>query len=312
MENVFPKKVRKSISQKGDSDTVTALLFTAPFLLLWIAWFFYPFMQSFLLSFQDFDFINPGAAKFIGLGNYIKLFSDNPEFLQAIYHSILIVVVAVPVQTILALIIAMALNTKIHGRAFFRTIYVIPNITSGIAAATIFMILFRQDYPVTKILSIIFRLPGETWIASAKLALPFIIILYIWQQVGFYMIIYLAGLQDVPQELYEACTVDGANALQQFIHVTVPMLRPVTFFIVSVGTINAFQVFDQVAAISRYGVLGSPAGATSTLITYFYQHGIRYTADMGLGCASVIVFLMIILAVTYLQKKFLDDKEGAR
>jgi multiple sugar transport system permease protein len=311
MQDVYQEKTRqKSFITIKDSDTVIGLLFVAPFLLLWLIWFFYPFIQSFLLSFQQFDFLTPDKAKFIGLGNYIKLFKNNPEFLSAIYHSVLLVVVAVPVQTVLALLIAIVLNQDIRGKGFFRTVYVIPNITSGIAAATVFMILFRQDRVITKVLAALFGLPNETWTANVKLALPFIMILYIWQQVGFYMIIYLAGLQGIPKELYEASTVDGANVFQKFFHITVPTLKPVTFFVISVGTIQAFQIFDQVAAISRYGVLGSPAGATSTLITYFYQHGIRYTEDMGLGSASVIVFLIMIFAVTLIQKKLLDEKEG--
>jgi multiple sugar transport system permease protein len=122
------------------------------------------------------------------------------------------------------------------------------------------------------------------------------------------MIIYLAGLQDIPRELYEAATVDGANPLRKFIHITVPSLRPVTFFVVTVTTIYSFQIYDQVAAISRYGVLGQPAGRTSTLITYFMQHGIRYM-EIGYGSAAVVIFTLIILAITYIQKLLLV-KEG--
>lgn len=310
MSGTNAKKAKRSLlSMIADSDGATGILFVMPFLILWLVWFFYPFIQSFSLSFQHFDFLAPENAKFVGLDNYIKLFHNNPEFMNALLHSILIVIVAVPVQTIIALLVALLLNQDIKGKSFFRTIYVIPNITSGIAAATIFMILFRKDFAVTKLFALL-GFPNETWFANVKLALPFIMILYIWQQIGFFMIIYLAGLQNIPRSLYEACRIDGGNVAQQFFHVTVPMLKPVTFFVVSVGTIYAFQIFDQVAAISRYGVLGSPAGATSTLITYFYQHGIRYTEDMGLGSAAVVVFVFIILLVTLLQKKLLDEKEG--
>lgn len=129
-----------------------------------------------------------------------------------------------------------------------------------------------------------------------------------WWQIGFFMIIYLAGLQDVPRELYEAATVDGANSLNKFLHITVPSLKPVTFFVVTVATIYSFQIYDQVAAISRYGVLGQPAGRTSTLITYFMQHGIRYM-EIGYGCAAVVLFTLIILFVTFIQKKLLGREE---
>lgn len=304
------EKVRKkSFKSFKDSDAFVGLLFIAPFIILWAVWFFYPFIQSFLFSFQSIDFLNLDAAKFVGLDNYIKLFNNNPEFLKSLGNSVVIVLFAVPIEAFLALLLAVILNRKLKGIGIFRTICVIPNITSGIAAATVFMVLFRQDMLVTKLLSFILGLPNETWTGNVKLALPFVIILYIWQQAGFYMIIFLAGLQDIPVELYEAATVDGANPVQKFFRITVPMLRPVVFFVVSVGTIQAFQIFDQIAAISRYGVLGSPAGATSTLLTYFYQHGIRYTEDMGLGSASIIVFLFIILAITLIQKRLIEGKE---
>lgn len=294
--------------KNSDSDAVTAYMMLAPFLVLWAIWFFYPFIQSFLISFKNFDFSQMENAKFIGLENYKTLLVNNKEFYSAVWHTVIIVLVAVPAQTALALILAMALNQQIKGKGLFRTAYIIPNITSGIAAATVFMVLFRKDMLFTQIFSL-FGFPNDTWTARPDIALLFIIILYVWQQVGFFMIIYLAGLQGISQELYEAATVDGANWFEQFMNITLPSLKPVTFLIVSVGTIQAFQIFDQVAAISRYGSLGSPAGSTTTLITYFFTHGIRYPDEMGLGSAAVIVFLFIILGITMAQKKLLEEKE---
>ncbi len=294
--------------KKNYPDLYTGFFFIAPFLILWAIWFFYPFVQSFLISFQNFDFSQMDKATYIGLDNYKKLLVNNPEFYSAILHTVIIVAAAVPLQTLLALLLALALNQDLHGKAIFRTIYIIPNVTSGIAAATIFMVLFREDMFFARLFSF-FGFPNDTWTARPDMALLFIILLYVWQQVGFHMIIYLAGLQTIPKELYEAAVVDGANWYHKFLNVTVPMLKPVTFLIVSVGTIQAFQIFDQIAAISRYGKLGSPADSTTTLITYFFTHGIRYPDEMGLGCASIILFLFIILAITFVQKKLLEEKE---
>lgn len=309
MEVILKRKTRPvRLKRHGDSDVLIGLLFVAPFLILWAVWFLYPFLQSFMISFQQFDFSQMDKAKFIGLDNYKRLFVNNPEFLSAIGHTVVIVLVAVPVQTILALIISVALNGDIKGKGIFRTIYIVPNIISGIAAATVFMILFRKDFLFAKAFSLL-GFPNETWTANPDVALLFVIILYIWQQVGFFMIIYLSGLQTIPKELYEAATVDGANGFRKFLYVTVPMLKPVTFFSVSYGTIQAFQIFDQIAAISRYGKLGSPADSTTTLVTYFFTHGRVYPDEMGLGSASVVVFLFIILAITLLQKKLLEEKE---
>lgn len=309
MEVILKNKTKTvRIKRAGDSEILIGLLFVAPFLILWAIWFLYPFLQSFMISFQQFDFSQMDKAKFIGLENYKNLFVNNPEFLSAIGHTVVIVLIAVPVQTILALVVSVALNGDIKGKGIFRTIYIIPNIISGIAAATVFMILFRKDFMLAKAFSV-FGFANETWTASPNVALLFVIILYIWQQVGFFMIIYLSGLQTIPKELYEAATVDGANGFKRFLNVTVPMLKPVTFFSVSYGTIQAFQIFDQIAAISRYGKLGSPADSTTTLVTYFFTHGRVYPDEMGLGCASVVVFLFIILAITLIQKKILEEKE---
>ncbi len=292
----------------NDNDIAAACLFLAPFLILWLVWFFYPFIQSFLISFQHFDFSQMENSKFIGLDNYKKLLVGNQEFYKAMWHTVIIVLIAVPLQTFLALVLAILLNKELTAKGIFRTMFIIPNITSGIAAATVFMVLFRKDMLFAKAFSIL-GFPNDTWTARPDVALMFIIILYVWQQAGFFMIIYLAGLQGISKELYEAARVDGANWLQQFRNITFPSLKPVTFLVVSVGTIQAFQIYDQIAAISRYGKLGSPADSTTTLITYFITHGIRYPDEMGLGCAAVIIFLFIIMGITMVQKKLLEEKE---
>lgn len=291
----------------SDSDAFIGLLFVVPFVVLWVVWFFIPLIESFSRSFQDANFISLETASFIGLGNYLELFSDR-DFFRAITNSVLLVAVAVPVQTLLALLFAMALNQNIPGKGFFRTLYFLPYVTSPIAVATVFMILFTQGNFFSVLMSFI-GFPDTTWTANLSLALPFVMILYVWQQAGFFMVIYLAGLQGIPRELYEACQVDGANALQKFKHVTLPVLRPVTSFVVTVGIIYAFQIFDQVAAISRYGQLGSPAGRTSTLISYFIQVGIR-EMEIGLGSASVVVFFLLILGVTIIQRKLLKERDA--
>ena len=295
------------LKRMSDSDAFIGILFVAPFVALWIVWFFIPLIESFLRSFQDANFINLETASFIGLDNYFALFEDR-DFFRAITNSILLVAVAVPIQTILALLFAMALNREIPGKGFFRTLYFLPYVTSPIAVATVFMILFTQGNFFSVILSYL-GFPDTTWTANLTLALPFVMILYVWQQVGFFMVIYLAGLQGIPRELYEACQVDGANAFQKFLNVTLPVLRPVTSFVVTVGIIYAFQIFDQVAAISRYGQLGSPAGRTSTLISYFIQIGIR-EMEIGLGSASIVVFFLLILGVTIIQRKLLKERDA--
>lgn len=303
---VYQKTKKQSwLRSFADSDFGVGWLFSLPFLLLWVWWFFYPFLQSFIRSFQDANFAALDQAKFIGLQNYITILNDR-EFYRAVLHSLEIVLIAVPLQTFIGLIMAILVNQKIKGKGLFRTIFFIPYITSTIAVTTVFMMLFKQGTFVTDFFSL-FGFGGVTWFADTRYALLFVAILFIFQQCGFSMIVYLSGLQEVPRDLYEAGQMDGATKWEQFRFITVPFLKPITFFIVSVATILSFQIYDQIAAISRYGALGSPAGATNTVVTYFYQNGIRYM-NIGYGSAAVVLFFFIIIIITFLQKKLLDEK----
>lgn len=300
-------KNRQSLFRSmADSDLTLGWLFTLPFLLLWAWWFLYPFIQSFVRSFQDANFASLDQAKFIGLSNYVEILHDR-EFFRALLHSLEIVVVSIPLQTILGLFLALLVNQKLKGKGIFRTVFFLPYITSQIAITTVFMMLFKQGTFLTNFFGTL-GFGNVTWYADTKYALLFVCILFIFQQAGFTMIVYLSGLQEIPKDLYEASEIDGASKWNKFRYITVPSLKPVTFFIVSVSTIAGFQIYDQIAAISRYGSLGTPAGATSTVVTYFYQHGIRYM-NIGYGSAAVVLFFIIIMLITYLQKKFLDGKE---
>jgi len=300
-------KTRQSwFNSLTNSDQFVGLVFTLPFLVLWAWWFLYPFVESVVRSFQDANFADLSSAKFIGLQNYFNILKDD-QFYQAVYHSLKIVIIAVPIQTILGLLMAILVNQKIKGKGLFRTLFFIPYISSQIAITTIFMMLFKEGTLVTKFFSV-FGFDNVTWFADTRYALLFVSILFIFQQSGFSMIVYLSALQEVSKELYEAADMDGATKWAKFRYITVPILKPITFFVISVSTILGFQIYDQIAAISRYGALGSPAGATSTVVTYFYQHGIRYM-DIGYGSAAVILFFFIIMFITFLQKKLLDEKE---
>ncbi|WP_426452815.1 carbohydrate ABC transporter permease [Paenibacillus sp. S-38] len=301
----LPVKKTSWLRTVADSDNAVGWLFSLPFLILWAWWFLYPFIQSFTRSFQNANFAALDSARFIGLQNYLKILNDQ-EFYRAVLHSLELVVVAVPLQTVIGLLMAILMNRKIKGKGVFRTIFFIPYITSTIAVTTVFMMLFKQGSFVTKFFTL-FGLKDVTWYASTDYALWFVAVLFIFQQCGFSMIVYLSALQEVPKDLYEAGQIDGASKWAQFRYITVPYLKPITFFVVSVATILGFQIYDQIAAISRYGALGSPAGATNTVVTYFYQHGIRYM-NIGYGSAAVVLFFFIIMIITFLQKKLLDEK----
>lgn len=289
-----------------DTDLTLGWILSLPFLILWAWWFFYPFAQSFIQSFQDANFAALDQARFIGLDNYVNILQDK-AFFRAVLHSLEIVAVSVPIQTLLGLLMALIVNQKIKGKGIFRTVFFLPYITSQIAITTVFMMLFKKGTSLTQFFGKL-GFDDVTWYADTRYALLFVCILFIFQQCGFTMIVYLSGLQEVPRDLYEAGEIDGASGWNKFRYITVPYLKPITFFIVSVSTIGGFQIYDQIAAISRYGTLGSPAGATETVVTYFYQHGIRYM-NIGYGSAAVVLFFFIIMLITFLQKKLLDEKE---
>lgn len=196
-------------------------------------------------------------------------------------------------------------NSKIKARGVFRTAFYTPYVLSAVAVATVFMYFFVKGGAVSSLLSS-FGFPDVTWYANVNLAMPFIGILYIWQMVGFYMIYYLSGLQTIPSDIYEAAQIDGASNVQRFFGITIPNLKPTTFLVLTYGIIQAFQLFDQISVItSSNGGLGSPAGATSTLLTYFYIQSFKYY-KMGYGSAIAMVLFIIILLISVVQRNLIN------
>lgn len=277
------------------------LIFMLPAAICWVVWFLVPFLQSLYLSFFDYSYIKPDEKQFIGIQNYIQMFQD-PKFLLALKNTLLFVAITVPIMTVLSLGLAVILNSRFRARGLFRTIYFIPYTIAGVAVATMFMYLFVKGGAVQKILCAV-GLRDVTWYADVKLAMPFIGIMFIWQLVGFYMIYYLSGMQTISENVYEAARIDGAGKWQVFRYVTVPLLKPTTYLVIVYSIIQAFQIFDQISAVtSASGGLGSPAGATNTLLTYFYLNSFKYY-KVGYGCAIAMVLFLIILCVSVIQKK---------
>lgn len=292
-----PRKLRSHNREVG----IAAAVFLAPSVVMLSIWFVWPMIQSFLISFQDYNYMFRDRATFVGLGNYITLFQD-PDFYKALTHSLLFVAIVVPVQTFMSLLLAVLVNSKLKGRGFFRTAYYTPYVLSAVAVATVFMYFFVQGGAMSSFFSL-FGIENVTWYANVHLAMPFIGILYIWQTVGFYMIYYLSGLQTIPNELYEAANIDGANKVHIFFKITIPNLKSTTFLVMTYSIIQAFQLYDQIAVITASnGGLGSPAGATSTILTYFYTQSFKFY-KMGYGSAVAVVLFCLILVVSIVQRK---------
>ena len=281
-------------------EALTGYLFVAPILILMAIWFYYPIISSFRYSFTDGHMLRIGEAKWVGLDNYKELLRD-PMFKSSLRTSLILTVVAVPVQTALSLVIAVALNSLRRGKSILRSIYYLPYITSPVAVATVFSYLFVQNGMATKFLSL-FGLPNVAWHSNVQMALPFLIILVVWSYIGFFTVIYLSALQGIPASLYEASRVDGASPIQQFFRITIPMLKPTTYLVIMSGIIYALQIFEQPFSLARGQNLGFPAGATSTMTIFYYSQAFRFY-KVGYGSAAAFIIFLIIITFSLIQNK---------
>lgn len=289
---------RRWRSRAPENAAAWAMLAPAVVLLAW--WFVIPIVQSIVLSFQRVSKFHFNERTFIGLDNYTQLFAD-PAFRSSLGITATFVVLVVPAQTVLALLVASLLQSVSRGRTAFRTAAFVPYMTSTVAITTIFMQLFVAHGPVTSVLA---RLgaPDVTWYATPSTALLFLVLVYVYMFVGLYVVIFVGGMESIPASLYEAATMDGAGAVRRFWHITVPGLRPFTAFVLLSGFIQAVQVFDQAYVITGGTTLGSPAGATSTIVIFIYQQAFRLN-KVGYGSAATVVLLLAIIVAGVLSRR---------
>jgi multiple sugar transport system permease protein len=269
--------------------------------------------MAFGLSFTDQRLVpNPNLpTRFIAFRNFVRLVGDE-DFRQAVVNNFYFVIIVVPVQTALALLLAIFVNQKIKFINMFRTIYFSPVVVTMVVVSIIWMFMYNPgEGMINAFLQWISfgHLGPYDWLDSTTLALPAIMILSIWQGVGFQMIIYLAGLQEIPQSLYEAANIDGANKVQQFFHVTIPQLRNTTIFVLMSTTILAFKLFTQVFVMQ--GSTGQPQGATRTMMVYTYNQGFQ-RGKIGYASAVTVVFFLIVLAASMGQRIFLREEREVK
>ena len=295
--------------RKQLGKTATGIMMSLPALLLLVTFILVPFIMSFAYSFTNQRLIsNPNVPlKFIGLANYIKLFNSE-TFYDALGNNIEFVVTVVPIQVVLALLLAVLLNQKMKGITVFRTIYFSPIVITMIVVSIVWALLFNPANGfINKALHVLSfgKIPPLEWLYDTRYALPAIMILSIWQGVGFQMIIILAGLQGISPELYEASDIDGANGLQKFICITIPSLKNTLVFCFLSTTILAFKLFTQVWVLTQ----GGPENATITSVAMIYKEGF---AQMKVGYASSlsVVFFTIVLIISIVQRKLISRKEG--
>lgn len=240
---------------------------------------------------------------FVGLENYLRLFTDETAR-KALTNTLSFSVVVVPCQTIIALIIASVLNSKIRGKYFFRTVYFLPTLTSSSALTIIFMFMFSVTGPINMMLVRAGILPaggGINFLEDPSFALKVIMVMNVWSTVPQYTTMYLASLQDLPVSLYEAAEIDGANTLQKFTNITVPYLKPITTYVLLTGIIGTLQMFDQAYIFSNGS--GGPANSTLTVSLMVYRYAFGTTNAMGYAACIAIILALVIMAVSMIAEK---------
>jgi multiple sugar transport system permease protein len=276
-------------NKRARREFLLGLLFVSPWLIGFLLWTVYPLISSLYYSFTRYDLLRP--AVWIGLGNYIELFTDDPQFYLVIYNTLYYVLLSAPLGMITAFLMAALLNNRIAGRPFYRAVFFFPAIVPAIVIAVVWQFLLNTQFGLINAVLQGLGLPVIPFLSSPALAKPSLILIYMWAQ-GSAIIIFLAALQDVPRQLYEAATIDGANALQKFWNITIPMCTPAILFILIIALIDGFQNFTLPWLLTQ----GGPSGSTELYTLYLYRNAFEY---LRMGKASALAWILFVVIVAF-------------
>ncbi len=290
---------------RGKKDKISTLIFLSPWIISFLVFSLYPFLFSLYLSFTRYSPIRNRPPRFVGLYNYVKLLTRDRVFDIALKNTVLFVVITVPITTIIALTIANVLksNLNIRGKQVFQSGYFMPVVTSIVVIATIFSYLYSPVGYLTafaKFLGLTIR-HGRGILAEPSYAFPAIMIMDIWASFGYYTILFLAGLESIDKNVYEAAELDGARGFKLFRYITLPLLSPMLFFVLVINTIRSFQIFTEIFVMTG----GGPLRRTTTLVYYLYEMGF-HKMKMGYAAAISYVLFAIILIFTIVQKRVIQ------
>ena len=287
------------LSAMARGEERAAWLFLTPSLVLFAVFTALPVIAAFFISFTHWDLFNP--PKLALLDNYVALWND-PIFRQVLGNTGYYVLLAVPLQMLLGLLCALGLNRGVPGQAFFRVVYFLPVVTSTVAAGLVWAWLFNSNFGLINMgLSLFGVTDLPKWLVSSKWAMPAVIAVSVWQGLGYAMVLFLAGLQNIRQDIYEASALDGATGMRRLWHITLPLLSPMTFFVLIISIIGSFQVFELVYVMIKAG----PSNATNTLVFFIYQNGFMFY-QMGIASAAAMVLFLIVLTLTLVQYRLQD------
>lgn len=281
----------------------STLVFLLPWLMTFAVFSLYPLLDSFWISFTRYNPIQ-GPPHFIGLDNYRRLLAD-PLFWKSLGNTLLFVIGTIPLTTAGALLVALGLNRRLPARALFRAGYFMPTIVS----MTVVALIFKNFYAPFGFLNTILKSSGldtHPWLQDPKTALLAIMLMDVWAAIGYYAIIYLAGLQAIPAELYEAAELDGGSGWKKHLHITLPLLKSTTLFILVINTIRSFQIFIEIFVMTR----GGPLDSTLTSVFYLYDRAFN-NFELGYASALAYVLFLVTLGASALYVKFLRHREIA-
>lgn len=270
--------------------------FVSPMVLGLVIFTLFPIIASFFLSFTDWNFVAGfSKTKFLGLDNFIKLIHDS-VFLLSLKNNLILMIV-VPVTLAISVALAVIIDKKIHLKDLLKVVFFIPYISSIVAVAIVFQVLFHPTYgPINQVLMSWGMDNPPKWLADPDFALYCVMGLMVWVQIGYNMIIFMAGLQSIPNDLYEAADIDGASKWKQFYSITVPLLSPTTFFLLVTGIIGTFKVFDVISVLTG----GGPANSTTVVVYRLYETAF-VNLQSGYASAMAVVLLILVLLITLLQ-----------
>jgi multiple sugar transport system permease protein len=280
------------------TDLGVALIFLLPNLLGFLIFTARAVIEAFRLSFYRADLLTPEV--WIGLDNYRRLLFTDDLFRKILFNTVYYTLGSVPLAIVAGLLLAVLVNAPLRGMTLFRTAFFMPVVSSVVAIALLWQWLYNSDFGIINeaLRALGVRNP-PVWLSDPRWAMPALIFMSVWRQAGYNMVIFLAGLQGIPQHLYEAAEIDGANRWQRFWRITLPMLSPTTFFVLVISVIGSFQVFDQALILTN----GGPADATHTVVMYIYNQGFQFF-KMGYAAAVAWILFMLIFVLTLAQWRY--------
>ncbi|MPM09568.1 Lactose transport system permease protein LacF [bioreactor metagenome] len=281
------------------SEGRAAFLFLLPNIVGFLLFSMIPTVASFGISFLDWGLLN--SPSFVGLANYIELMTDD-VFWLALKNTAYYSFIKVPLNLILSLLLAVLLNKQLHGRNFFRSIAFLPSVCSSVAVALIWSPLLEssENGLINHMLSLV-GIDVIPFLVSPVWAMPSVILVGLWKELGYFMVIFLAGLQGISRSYYEAASIDGANSSAVFFRITIPLISPTTFFALTTSLIGSFQIFDLTSVLTK----GGPANATNTLVMYIYQNGFQFFR-MGYASSLSLILFFTIFVITLVQNHYSD------